>query len=190
MKALPRKPLRLAAVLLLIFALPAVAVVAWAPQLLWTVWYWDEPAEYLVPVSGVPVSALRSTWGAPRSGGRKHRGTDIFAPKGTPVVSTTEGVVLRVGTNALGGNVVWVLGEGHSIYYYAHLADWAPGLRKGDHVRAGQLLGFVGNTGNAIHTPSHLHFAIHRFSLSGLFGTDPVPVLVGARSIKVAKPSA
>lgn len=149
--------------------------------------YWRAPDGYLVPVAGVRHADLRSTWGAARSGGRKHRGVDIFAPKGTPVVSVVDGVVWSVGTNSLGGRVVWVVGEGRAAYYYAHLDTWAPDLRAGDRVRAGDLLGTVGNTGNAKTTPAHLHFAVHRVGLRGALGVDPVPVLHGARTVRATE---
>ncbi len=150
----------------------------------WAVYYWRDPSPIVMPVEGVEPTSVVSTFGAPRPGGRKHDGADIFAPAGTPIVSATEGVVTRVGTNGLGGNVVWVAGEGHALYYYAHLMDWAPDLHKGQHVHAGDLLGYVGNTGDARNTPSHLHFAIHRMSFFNMIpGEDPVPALEGARVI-------
>lgn len=68
------------------------------------------PAALPVPVAGVKPAQLADTWGGARSGGRRHEGIDIFAQRGTPVLSSTEGIVLRVGTNRLGGQVVWVLG--------------------------------------------------------------------------------
>ena len=120
------------------------------------------PPEVLpVPVAGVAPSDLADTWGAPRSGGRRHEGIDIFAPRGTPIVSATEGVVLSVGTNPLGGNVVRVLGPGREMHYYAHL-DAFGRHADGARVAAGDTLGFVGTTGNAAETPPHLHYGIYR----------------------------
>jgi murein DD-endopeptidase MepM/ murein hydrolase activator NlpD len=89
------------------------------------------PTVLPVPVAGVKPRALVDTWGGARSEGRSHEGIDIFAKRGTPVLSSTEGMVLRVGTNRLGGQVVWVLGPGGQRHYYAHLD------RYGD-VRAGK----------------------------------------------------
>jgi murein DD-endopeptidase MepM/ murein hydrolase activator NlpD len=152
-------------------------------RVFWAIWYWRYPSPITMPVAGVRPESVTSSWGDPRPGGRKHDGADIFAPVGTPIVSATDGVVTRVGTNGLGGNVVWVAGEGHALYYYAHLKDWAPDLHQGQFVNAGDLLGFVGNTGDARNTPSHLHFALHRFSADGILGEDPVPSLAGARVI-------
>lgn len=117
-----------------------------------------------VPVAGVAPEAIADTWGAARSGGRTHEGTDIFAERGTPVVSATEGLVVEVGTNSLGGNVVWVQGPGREAHYYAHLEDYQPGLASGDRVAVGDTLGFVGDSGNAQGTPPHLHYGIYRAS--------------------------
>ncbi|MFD2367862.1 M23 family metallopeptidase [Pseudoduganella sp. GCM10020061] len=130
------------------------------------------PSIVAVPVAGVRPAALRDTWGAARSGGRQHEGIDIFARRGTPVLSATEGIVMRVGTNRLGGQVVWVLGPGGQRHYYAHLdrfADVRPGMR----VEAGRTLGYVGTTGNARGTPPHLHYGI--YSAGG--ASNPYPLL-------------
>jgi peptidoglycan LD-endopeptidase LytH len=124
--------------------------------------YRSAPARWVVPVAGVRGVDIESTWGAERSGGRKHQGADIFAPKGTAVVAATDGVVLAIALDRLGGNVVYLLGEGLTVQYYAHLDSWEPGLREGQHVKAGAVLGRVGNSGNAARTPSHLHFGVSR----------------------------
>ena len=118
------------------------------------------PTALPVPVRGVEARALRDTWGGARSGGRRHEGIDIFAKRGTAVVSATEGVVLRVSTNSLGGQVVWVLGPGGQRHYYAHLDRYAD-IENGQRVRPGIILGYVGTTGNAAGTPPHLHYGIY-----------------------------
>jgi murein DD-endopeptidase MepM/ murein hydrolase activator NlpD len=118
------------------------------------------PATLPVPVRGVAPRGLRDTWHGARSEGRRHEGIDIFAKRGTPVTSSTEGVVLRVGTNRLGGQVVWVLGPGGQRHYYAHLDRYAD-IENGQRVRAGTILGYVGTTGNAAGTPPHLHYGIY-----------------------------
>ena len=118
------------------------------------------PASVGMPVRGVEPQRLRDTWHAARGAGRKHEGIDIFAARGTPVHSATEGIVLRVGTNRLGGRVVWVLGPGGQRHYYAHLdrfADISAGLQG----RAGTVLGYVGTSGNAAGTPPHLHYGVY-----------------------------
>jgi murein DD-endopeptidase MepM/ murein hydrolase activator NlpD len=120
------------------------------------------PDEHLLmPVKGVRVNQIADTWGAPRSGGRMHAGQDIFAKKGTPVYSTTEGYVLRVGETDLGGKNVFIYGAGGRRYYYAHLDEFAPDLKAGDAVSTDTLIGYVGATGNAKGTPPHLHFGIY-----------------------------
>ena len=118
------------------------------------------PAALPVPVAGVKPARLVDTWGGARSEGRKHEGIDIFAKRGTPVLAATEGIVLRVGTNRLGGQVVWVLGPGGQRHYYAHLDSYGD-VRAGMRIPAGKIVGYVGNTGNAATTPPHLHYGIY-----------------------------
>src|SRR5262245_1935170 len=108
--------------------------------------YSAQPAELVVPVAGVARATLHSTWDAPRPGHRRHEGIDILAPRGTPVLAAAPGEVTRVGVDRLGGNVVWIAGGGASIYYYAHLDGYAPGLHVGQQVTAGTVLGSVGNS--------------------------------------------
>ena len=113
------------------------------------------------PVDGVGRSAIWSAFGAERDGGRRaHRGVDIFAARGTPVLAATDGWVTRVETTRVGGNVVWMQPLfGNMRVYYAHLHEqW---VEPGEFVLAGQPLGAVGNTGNAITTPPHLHFGVY-----------------------------
>lgn len=175
--------------LLAILVVPWLAVLGLAacdPRVRAVVRYSRPPARWTVPVAGVRGKDIASTWGAPRSGGRKHTGADIFAPKGTAVVAATDGVVLAIGVDRLGGNVVYLLGEGLTIQYYAHLDAWEPSLRKGQHVEAGDVLGTVGNTGNAASTPSHLHFGVSRLRplRMGRVRFDPVTVLGDARTMQ------
>ena len=97
-------------------------------------------------------------WHAPRSGGRLHQGLDIFAPRGTPLVAAADGIVTQKYVGALPGNSVEITGERGVQFFYAHLEDWHEGLELGQEVKRGQVIGYVGNTGNAINTPPHLHF--------------------------------
>jgi murein DD-endopeptidase MepM/ murein hydrolase activator NlpD len=127
----------------------------------------------LMPVQAGRVARVANTWHSGRPGGRRHEGQDIFAPRGTPVYSATEGVVLRIGENRLGGNVVFVLGPGGRTYYYAHLDAHAPTLQSGDVVGPNTVLGYVGTTGNARGTPPHLHFGV--YTAGGAI--DPLPLL-------------
>lgn len=124
-------------------------------------WRLPAPATVAVPVQGVQAGRIADTWGGPRSGGRRHQGTDIFATRGTPVTSATRGIVVRIGDFGIGGKHVWVLGPGGERHYYAHLDDWAPGLHRYQVLRAGDMLGRVGTTGNAAGTPPHLHYGIY-----------------------------
>lgn len=127
-----------------------------------------------VPASGIgqaggddpacrPVSdaALTDTFGAARAGGRVHEGIDIFADRGTPVHAVASGTVVGGFSNRLGGTVVRIEGDDGRYYYYAHLvADSVRGLRPGQHVAAGEVIGQVGNTGDAAGTSPHLHLQI------------------------------
>jgi murein DD-endopeptidase MepM/ murein hydrolase activator NlpD len=131
------------------------------------------PTSVAVPVAGVSRRSLVDTWGAARSEGRRHEGIDIFARRGTEVVAATEGLVARVGENRLGGLSVWVLGPGRQRHYYAHLDRYADTLSPGDRVAVGDVLGYVGNTGNARATPPHLHYGI--YTIAGAI--NPYPLL-------------
>jgi peptidoglycan LD-endopeptidase LytH len=114
------------------------------------------------PVGGASNKSIGSFYGDSRDGGkRSHEGVDIFAKKGTPVIAPTDGYISRVGTSKLGGKVVWMRDSrrGHA-YYFAHLDSQA--VTSGVKVKQGDLIGTVGNTGNARHTPAHLHFGIYQ----------------------------
>lgn len=83
------------------------------------------PERLPIPVDRVRPETLRNSWHAERAAGRRHEGIDIFAPRGTPVRATTEGVIVRIGDGGLGGRTVWVLGPGGQRHYYAHLERFA-----------------------------------------------------------------
>ena len=142
------------------------------------------PTALPMPVAGVRARDVADTWGGARSGGRRHEGADIFAPRGTPVLSATRGLVVAVREGGLGGRQVWVLGPGGERHYYAHLDAWEPDLRVGDLVRAGSRLGRVGTTGNARGTPPHLHYGI--YTANG--AVDPVPRLRAGASATAQPP--
>jgi murein DD-endopeptidase MepM/ murein hydrolase activator NlpD len=93
---------------------------------------------------------------------------------GTPLLAVENGVIANVGVGTLGGTKLWVYGESGTRYYYAHLIAYADGIVEGTPVRAGDVIGYVGNTGNAITTPPHCHFEIHP---DGGDAIDPYPLL-------------
>ena len=129
------------------------------------------PGRYVFPLDG-PAS-YTDTFGAARATTGWHHGEDIFAPLGTPVLAVGDGTLLRVGWNAIGGNRVWMRDRWGNYFYYAHLSGFAPGAVSGAPVFRGEVIGYVGNTGDAAGTPYHLHFEIHPASLVDL-GYDGV----------------
>ncbi|MEX0592247.1 MAG: peptidoglycan DD-metalloendopeptidase family protein, partial [Nitriliruptoraceae bacterium] len=104
---------------------------------------------------------FRDTWGAPRSGGRRHRGTDVMAPHNHPVYSFTAGVVRRSSRSGLGGLGLYIRGDDGNVYFYAHLTSVASGIVPGRRVSAGELVAYNGSTGNASPSAPHVHFEIH-----------------------------
>jgi hypothetical protein len=116
---------------------------------------------YVFPVVG--PSDYGDTYGAFRGDvpGNWHHGDDIFAPLGTPVVAVASGTINRVGWEHLGGWRLWVRDSAGDEFYYAHLAGYAPSDLRSNRVVAGQVIGFLGNTGDAFTTAPHLHFEIH-----------------------------
>jgi murein DD-endopeptidase MepM/ murein hydrolase activator NlpD len=130
---------------------------------------------FVFPVSG--AHRFGDSFGAPRMVSTEyehsHRGTDILAAAGTPLVACERGIVTRISQSVLGGNSFWLKGESGTYYYYAHLSRYADGLAVGQVVDAGTVLGYVGDTGNAKGTP-HLHFEIHP---DGGAAVNPYPLL-------------
>ena len=113
-----------------------------------------------MPLRTFPVAGgarFSNDWSEARPGGREHRGNDLFAEEGTPLVAVDDGVV-RFGTDPLGGNVAYLRGTDDTSYYYAHLVSFAGQNRS---VRAGETIGYLGRTGNAANTPPHVHFEVH-----------------------------
>ena len=170
---------RLGRLLLTVLVLAAVASWAWQqpfldwPRTLWELSRMPTPSALPVPVQGVAAGDIAATFGAARSGDRTHDGIDIFATRGTPVLSATRGVVLSVRESGIGGRQAWVIGPARERHYYAHLDDWAPGLERGKVLRPGDTIGTVGDSGNARGTPTHLHYGIY-----GAAGAiDPLPRL-------------
>jgi peptidoglycan LD-endopeptidase LytH len=137
-----------------------------------------------MPVVGITSRNLYDSWHQPRDGGRrKHKGIDIFAPRGTGVVAVTSGIISYIGDQPKGGLCLWLTNEEGQSFYYAHLDRWAPGLYEGMEVESGDLLGYVGNTGNAKSTPPHLHFAINDNDEM----VNPYPILTRASVVRRAR---
>ena len=129
------------------------------------------PGGYVFPVFG--AVSFTESFGAVRADTGWHHGEDIFAPLGAPLLAVADGTVFSVGWNDVGGNRLWLRDGRGNEFYYAHLSAFSPLARNGNQVRAGDVLGFVGNTGDAEGTPPHLHFEIHPLALLGL-GYDGV----------------
>jgi murein DD-endopeptidase MepM/ murein hydrolase activator NlpD len=118
--------------------------------------------DLLIPVRGVPASALVSSFADARSG-HTHEAIDILAPRGTDVVAVEDGKVAKLFTSVAGGLTIYEFDPKESfVYYYAHLDGYAAGLKEGDEVKRGQVIGYVGTTGNAPKNTPHLHFAISK----------------------------
>lgn len=126
---------------------------------------------YVFPVWG-PAS-FSDDFGAPRATTVWHHGNDIFAPLGAPVLAVSDGTLFLVGWNDVGGHRLWLRDRQGNEYYYAHLSAYSPLAVDGAQVEAGDVLGFVGASGDAVGTPPHLHFEIHPAGLLGL-GYDGV----------------
>lgn len=126
---------------------------------------------YVFPVYG-PAS-FSDDFRAGRASTGWHHGNDIFAPFGAPILAVTDGELFLVGWNTIGGNRLWLRDGDGNEFYYAHLSAFSPVARDGARVRAGDVIGFVGNSGDALGTPPHLHFEVHPVGLLWL-GYDGV----------------
>ena len=137
----------------------------------------------LIPAANVTASQLRDTYNQARSEGRRHDAIDIIAPQGTPVVATADGTVLKLFMSDKGGVTLYELDpSGRYVYYYAHLMRYAEGVVEGKQLRRGDVIAYVGDTGNAGAGNYHLHFAISKISSprqwSGGDPINPYPLLV------------
>jgi murein DD-endopeptidase MepM/ murein hydrolase activator NlpD len=148
---------------------------------------------YVFPVYG-PVQ-FSDTFGAARADVSWHHGDDIFAPLGSPILAVADGTLFSVGWNQIGGNRIWLRDREGNYFYYAHLAAFSTLAVDGAKVRAGDVIGFVGNTGDAAGTPYHLHFEVHPVTLLGLGydgAVDPTSYLQRwqrARDLEAAAPA-
>jgi murein DD-endopeptidase MepM/ murein hydrolase activator NlpD len=157
----------------------ASAAVASPPSLAGT----QGPGKLLVPVEGVKPADLSDTFGQARGSDRRHEALDIMAPKGTRVLAAADGKVVKLFTSKPGGLTVYQFAPNEKYaYYYAHLDRYAPGLKEGAQLKRGDLVGFVGTTGNADPAGPHLHFAVVELTAEKQWwkGTpvNPFPLLV------------
>lgn len=144
------------------------------------------PAGLLVPVQGVSPEDLDDTFGDARGSERRHEALDIMAPAGTPVLAVADGHVEKLFVSERGGLTVYQFEPtGRWCYYYAHLQRYAPGLAEGAQVRRGEVLGYVGSSGNADPAAPHLHFAVFELGPQRQWweGTavNPYPLLARTR---------
>lgn len=142
------------------------------------------PAGLLLPVQGITRAQLHDTFTDARSQGRSHDAIDIMAPAGTPVLAVADGRVEKLFTSVRGGLTIYQFEpSGRLAYYYAHLQRYADGLAQGQVLRRGQVIGYVGSTGNASPEGPHLHFAIFVLGPERRWwegqAINPYPVLMG-----------
>jgi hypothetical protein len=139
---------------------------------------------YVFPVYG--PGSFSDDFRAGRAATGWHHGNDIFAPFGAPVLAVADGELFLVGWNTIGGNRLWLRDAEGNEFYYAHLSAFSPLARDGARVRAGDVIGFVGTSGDALGTPPHLHFEVHPVGLLWL-GYDgvvnPYPYLIAWRRL-------
>lgn len=178
----------------LVLALPAHTAAQGPPVVRFAAWRsgsGSDPAAaladkaLLIPVRGVRPEQLRDTYHAERDGGREHLAIDIPAPRGTPVLAAADGRILKLHSGSRGGTALYQLdADGRTRYYYAHLDGYAEGVYEGRPVRRGDVIGYVGDSGNAAPGDTHLHFSIAILSDVRRWwegdNLDPYPVLRGA----------
>ena len=121
----------------------------------------DATGSLLIPVQGIAAASLHDTFNDARSEGRRHDAIDIMAPAGTPVLAVADGTVEKLFDSKLGGTTLYQFNPERTLaYYYAHLQGYAPGIAEKQILKRGQVIGYVGTTGNANPDGPHLHFAI------------------------------
>ena len=145
-----------------------------------------EGRNLMIPVLNIRKADLSDTFTDDRAGGRRlHEAIDIMAPEGTTVVAAAPGIIERLFVSKQGGNTIYIRSpDRQTIHHYAHLAEYAPGLKEGQRVRRGQRLGSVGSTGNASTDAPHLHFSILRTTADAEWwepsnAINPYPLLKG-----------
>lgn len=144
----------------------------------------------LIPVAGVNPQDLRDSFDELRGGNRRHGAIDILAPRGTPVMAVDDGLVKKLFTSVPGGLTIYEFDrETIYCYYYAHLDHYASGLKEGMWVKRGDLLGYVGTTGDAPANTPHLHFEIEKLGPEKHYwqgaSIDPFPILKAGLSLSL-----
>ena len=140
---------------------------------------------YAFPVYG--KADVADDFGAARADTGAHQGNDVFAPFGAPVLAVADGVVEKVGTLPISGNRLWLRTAAGDEFFYAHLSAFSPDAENGRRVKAGTVLGFTGNTGDAEPTPPHVHFEIHP---GGKDAIDPHAILLAWQENRDVPPGA
>lgn len=140
-------------------------------------------ATLTIPVLGIRPEQLSDNYEDPRTG-HVHHAIDIMAPGGSPVVAATDGTILKLRTGGNGGITIYQIApDGRTLYYYAHLQRYAAGMREGLPIQRGQVIAYVGDTGNAGRGNYHLHFSVGRLSDPRRWweseNTNPYPLLAG-----------
>ncbi|NYI19688.1 murein DD-endopeptidase MepM/ murein hydrolase activator NlpD [Xanthomonas arboricola] len=143
----------------------------------------------LIPVQGIGREQLQDTFTDARSEGRVHDAIDILAPTGTPVLAVADGTVEKLFNSERGGLTVYQFAPGGTYcYYYAHLERYADGLAETQSIKRGQVIGYVGSTGNANPAAPHLHFEIHRLGPEKQWWKgdvlNPYPILHGDQPLQ------
>ena len=139
-----------------------------------------------IPVRGITLNQLRDTFTHARGGGRRHGAMDILAPRGTEVIAAVDGKIRKLFNSKAGGLSIYQFDEAEQrVYYYAHLDRYADGLKEGQFVEQGTVIGYVGTTGNAPPGTPHLHFAIEELTAEKLWWKatpiNPFPLLTAVR---------
>ena len=143
------------------------------------------PRRLVIPVQDVPIGNIRDTFDESRGTERKHEATDILAARGTPVLAADDGMVQKLFLSKPGGITIYQFDPTEQYcYYYAHLDQYADGIHEGMRVRRGDVIGYVGSTGNASETAPHLHFGVFKLGPEKQWweGTpiNPYPILMEA----------
>lgn len=155
----------------------------------------DAPSGLLLPVQGIQASQLRDTFTDARSQGRVHDAIDIMADAGTPVLAVADGTVEKLFDSERGGLTIYQFEpSGRWCYYYAHLQRYADGLAEKQVIKRGEVIGYVGSTGNASADAPHLHFEVHVLGPEKQWwkgeSINPYPLLESAASTPLAASAA